>query len=825
VRAVTKDLRMSMMSIALSLSVSSVTPTAQESRPQYHVVRVGDADATAWAARFAELGFDHVAHDDTTREIELVANDRELDALVRAGIPHRVVIDDLERFYADRLAASPKAGGNFGAWLSPAFASGAMGGYYNYTQVVSVLDQIHAAYPTLTTAKASLGNSVEGRALWMLKISDNAAVDENEPEVRIDSLHHAREPEGMQASLWFVLYLLESYATDPLAKYLVDNRELFYVPVVNPDGYVYNQTTNPGGGGLWRKNRRNNGGGVFGVDLNRNYNNHWGFDNVGSSPATADETYRGPSAASEPEVQAMQNFIASRQFKTALSIHTYSNLWLYPYGYAAVLPANNPQYVEVSNLATEVNHYEVGPPPFVLYEANGVTADHDHDSKGTMSWSPEVGSTTDGFWPPSNRIVPLAEEMLLAQQRTTLAAGAWLRVLSTTSIEQGDGDGFYEPGESVQFGATVRNSGRAASGTSVSLVVTSSSPHATITNGSFDFGIVGSFAQATSGPVTIAFAPNAPAGATIDYTLTLTYEGWPQTVHGSIQLGKPVTLVLDDAESVLGWTTGVVGDTATSGLWTRGSPIGTNSSGEPANPSVDASAAPGVNCYMTGNGGGTAGTDDVDGGTTTLLSPIFDLEHCGPAVLSFARWFADLSVVDDVFAVSISNDGGASWVPLESVNVNANAWNTVDFAVSSILPQTAKMRLRFTATDNPNNSVVEAAVDELRIEIFDPHARLALYGKPALGGTVSAFVTGPVGAAIQLQSTLSDPFATFTGFQLTHRFMVGVNVGTIPASGLARIATTLPSTPLLAGKQLWYRGLVKSGANVQLTNWSSLQLP
>ncbi|MCE9594011.1 MAG: zinc carboxypeptidase [Planctomycetes bacterium] len=813
------------MLFALSVAVSSVTQVAAQVRPQYHVVRIDDADASLRTGRFAELGFDHVAHDDATHEVEVVANDRELEALVRAGIPHRIAIDDLENFYAERLAASPKAGGAYGAWLSPAFASGSMGGYYTYTQVAAVLDQIHAAYPTLTTAKTSLGNSVEGRALWMLKISDNAAIDENEPEVRIDSLHHAREPEGMQASLWFVLYLLESYATDPLAKYLVDNREIFWVPVVNPDGYVFNQSTNPGGGGLWRKNRRNNGGGTFGVDLNRNYNNHWGFDNGGSSPVTSDETYRGPSAASEPEIQAMQNFIASRQFKSSLSIHTYSNLWLYPYGYAAIYPANNAQYVEVSDLATELNHYTIGPPPFVLYAANGVTADYDHDAKGTLAWSPEVGSTSDGFWPPSNRIVPLADEMLLAQQRTALAAGAWMRVLSTSSIELGDGDGFYEPGESVQLGATVRNSGRAASGTSVTLAVTSSSPYASITNGSYDFGVVGAFSQAASGPVTIAIAPNAPGGAALDYTLTLAYEGWSQTIAGSIQLGKPVTLVLDDAESILGWTTGVVGDTATSGLWTRGSPIGTNSSGTPANPAADASAAPGVNCYLTGNGGGSAGTDDVDGGTTTLLSPIFDLEHCGPAVLSFARWFADLSVVDDTFAASISNDGGASWSPLENVTVNANAWNTVDFTVGSILPQTSQMRLRFTATDNPNNSVVEAAVDDLRIEIFDSHARLALYGKPALGGSVSAFVTGPAGAVIQLQSTLADPFATFGAGQLAHRFQVGVNVGTIPASGLARLATTLPSTPLLAGKRLWYRALVKSGANVQLTNWSSLQLP
>src|SRR5262245_13539570 len=152
-----------------------------------------------------------------------------------------------------------------------------MGGYYTLNELQSVLDQIRAAYPAIVTAKTSLGSSVEGRPLWMVKVSDNPASDEAEPEARFDALHHAREPESMQASLWFLLWLVESYGSDPLATYLVDHRELFFVPCVNPDGYVYNQSTDPGGGGLWRKNRRNLGGGDFGVDLNRNYTYQWGY--------------------------------------------------------------------------------------------------------------------------------------------------------------------------------------------------------------------------------------------------------------------------------------------------------------------------------------------------------------------------------------------------------------------------------------------------------------------------------------------------------------------------------------------------------------------
>ena len=78
-------------------------------------------------------------------------------------------------------------------------------------------------------------------------------MDEGEPEVRFDAMHHAREPQGMQTVLYFTTMLLEGYGSDPLATWLVDNRELWILPCVNPDGYVYNETTNPAGGGLWRQ--------------------------------------------------------------------------------------------------------------------------------------------------------------------------------------------------------------------------------------------------------------------------------------------------------------------------------------------------------------------------------------------------------------------------------------------------------------------------------------------------------------------------------------------------------------------------------------------
>jgi carboxypeptidase T len=735
---------------------TSPLPTAaaqsSETRPLARIELDLDAPGAPTLQTLQELALDLIEFDLEQRRAVALAPPADLARLEAAGIPYALVRADEGAFYAERLAGGllPTAA-NLGAWLSPPFAQGGMGGYYTLAQVESVLDQIAASYPALVTPKFSIGQSIEGRDIWALKVSDNPGVDENEPEVRFDSLHHAREPQGMQTTLWFLLWCLESYGADPLATYLVDERELYFVPVVNPDGYRYNQQIAPGGGGLWRKNRRNNGGGSFGVDLNRNYPYQWGYDNIGSSGSSSSETYRGPSPASEPETQAMVAFIQARDFRSSISAHTYSNLWLQPYGYDFVFPSNQQQYNLLNDLCTEVNGYAAGSPPEILYSANGGTIDYEANLTGALTWTPEIGSSSDGFWPPSSRIVPLAEENLLAYQRVALAGGAFVYLADLTSTAIGDGDEFAEGGESFELALTVNNVGGGATVGPVTATLVIEGGPATVTAGQTNFGPLPSFTSAgnASAPLSFTIDAGAPAGSTVLWRLTLDHDGYSQDVTGSVPIGEPRLLIADDAELARGWITGLPSDTTSTGIWERGVPIGTNSSGQPAAPGSDTSQ-PGQFAYVTGNGGGSAGNDDVDNGLTTLISPRFDLSGAESVVVRYQRWFADLTVADDVFAVDVSNDDGQSWVPLERITQNQNQWAPFEADLGQVLPLSAEMRLRFIAEDDPNNSVVEAAVDDLEFETFGDGTLIALYGTPTVGGAPRLFTSVEAPSTVSL---------------------------------------------------------------------------
>ena len=712
---------------------------ASESPRHMAVVEVGPRQVR----RLTALDLDVARLDLVAGRAEVIVDEADIAALERSGLPFEVTIRDLAAFYARRLAEGPHspAAGSYGAWLSPPFASGSMGGYYTLAQVESVLDQMRAAYPNLVSARASIGTSIEGRSLWTVRISDNPDVDEGEPEVRIDALHHAREPQGMQCALWFMLYLLESYGSDPLATYLVDEREIYFVPCVNPDGYEYNRITNPGGGGLWRKNRRNNGGGSFGVDLNRNYVYKWGYDNSGSSSDPNSETYRGTGPGSEPEVSAMQAFITGHSFNTAISLHTYSNLWLSPYGYDALYPTNWDQFLEVGTLATEVNGYPHGPASLILYLANGVTVDYDHAVHGSLSWTPEIGGSNDGFWPPQSRIVPLAEENLLALVRSALAGGAWVRLGQLSIVDAGDGDGSFEQGEPVDFSAALRNSGMLDSG-SVDLTLASSSPWATIVTGSAGAGSVPSFGDGTNGtPLRLSILPGTPSGTSIPFTVAVTYDGWTQEYEGSIVVGKIVTVAAFDFEAAgsEGWGLGSPNDAST-GNWVRVDPNGT-----PAQPEDDHTDPPGVLCWVTGQGsvGGGVGDNDVDNGSTTLLSPVFDLSSGFLPKVRYWRWYSNDEGGDpnnDVFQVDLSNDGGSSWVSAEVVGPagpeTSGGWFEVELDVAAILAPTSQMRLRFIASDLSSGSIVEAAVDDVLITyVEDGGCATAKFCNPSTGST------------------------------------------------------------------------------------------
>ena len=341
-------------------------------------------------------------------------------------------IKDLEILKMNQLQRGSDIGQDLSCieqtWPAPNnFNLGSMGGMLTYTEMLAELDAMQSQYPNLITAKASASTSltsIEGRAIQFVKISDNPNTNEAEPEVLYTGLHHAREPVSMMNLIFYMWYLLENYATDIEVKNMVDHTELFFIPCVNPDGYVYNQTTNPNGGGFWRKNRRNNGGSI-GVDLNRNYGYQWGFPNGGSSGSPSSDTYRGPSAFSEPETQIIKEFVEARNIITAFNDHTSGDLHLYPWGYTPDASDDDELFHEMTEQMCWHNRYFYGRGNSTIYPTAGDSDDWFYGEETTkdkiMVWTPEVGDA--GFWPSPSLVVPQSQrQMRMNMLLATMAA-------------------------------------------------------------------------------------------------------------------------------------------------------------------------------------------------------------------------------------------------------------------------------------------------------------------------------------------------------------------------------------------------------------------
>ncbi|NMC99935.1 MAG: hypothetical protein GYA62_09455, partial [Bacteroidales bacterium] len=355
---------------------------------------------------------------------------QDIDKIKSKDFSVEVLIADVASFYekrnkqvSDSLAMKKKTVENASClndkYPTPHyFTLGSVGGYYSYEEIMAQLDSLHQRFPQLVTVKQALSpNSIEGRKLWYVKISDNASTNENEPKVLYTGLTHAREPMGMQQLFFYMYYLLENYQTDPRVQYLVDNLEMYFIPCNNPDGYKLNQTTNPNGGGMHRKNCRQTGASNYWIDLNRNYGYMWGYDNVGSSTNIESETYRGTAAFSEPETQAIKAFTEQMQFKYIIDYHCYSNVLLYPWGYANATTPDNSTFRAYSDLMTKMNGFFYGTPyEGVGYNANGGSFDWFYGEQSTkpkiLAWSPESGNANDGFYPASNRIATIAKSFM-----------------------------------------------------------------------------------------------------------------------------------------------------------------------------------------------------------------------------------------------------------------------------------------------------------------------------------------------------------------------------------------------------------------------------
>ncbi len=315
------------------------------------------------------------------------------------------------------------------------------GPYYTYDEAVTEMDRLYSIYPQLVGEKFAIGTTWEGRTILAFEVTNFDGTESSRPAVLYEAAIHAREPGGVSTLFGFIWYLVRNYEKNSDVTNILNSRRIYIIPIVNPDGYVYNESSD----GYWRKNKRDNDNdGIFeenddGVDLNRNFSYEWGYDDAGSSPDPTTQTYRGPSPFSEPETQAIKWLTDSIQPIVAIDYHTYSNLLMFPWGYANIPIPDDSVMRAFAERMTEVNGYAVGRPGELLYNANGVTVDwwySDSTHPKIFAYTAEVG---EDFWQPDTTIIlgqineNIPMNMLLAEM-----AGKYIEISSvdtdTTSL-------------------------------------------------------------------------------------------------------------------------------------------------------------------------------------------------------------------------------------------------------------------------------------------------------------------------------------------------------------------------------------------------------
>ena len=367
-------------------------------------------------------------------------SESEIEKMLSLNFDYEILINDVTHFYKQRNKLSNKSAKNIfceeneNIFETPENydfkPSDDFGGFYTYNEMLNELDDMHSLYPEIISARSDIKDETfsssphihetyEGRYLQWIKISDNPNVSEGEPQILYTALHHAREPASLQQLIYFMWYLLENYDSNDSIKQIIDNSELFFVPCVNPDGYIFNEIIEPNGGGMWRKNTRDS----HGVDNNRNYsyidengNEVWNTSGTSSNPYG--NTYAGDGPFSESENRAIRYFVESNNFKIALNNHTYGNLLLYPYGYDYNQTTEDDDIFQfISSALVSENNYD-NIISADLYPAAGDSDDFMYGMLNTennqvrekiFAMTPEIGNS---FWPQASTIEDICKGML-----------------------------------------------------------------------------------------------------------------------------------------------------------------------------------------------------------------------------------------------------------------------------------------------------------------------------------------------------------------------------------------------------------------------------
>ncbi|GAE34289.1 M14 family zinc carboxypeptidase [Halalkalibacter akibai] len=262
--------------------------------------------------------------------------------------------------------------------------------YRNIDEFYEEIAEIAEKYPELVRVE-EIGRSVEGRPIHAIEISSTPGQKDGKPESVHMASHHAREWPTGELAMDLAWYLVDNYGSDTQVDHIVDNVRTWIIPMVNPDGFVWSQESFR----MWRKNRKNNENGTFGVDPNRNYSYLWGGN--GSSGVGSSETYRGIAPFSEPETAAIRDFYLDRNIVTTITGHTYGQLILYPWGNTTDPMRASDQFIaEMGAEMAKWNNY-TDQPAMQLYATHGDTVDWIYGAMRGIAFTYEYGKE---FIPP-----------------------------------------------------------------------------------------------------------------------------------------------------------------------------------------------------------------------------------------------------------------------------------------------------------------------------------------------------------------------------------------------------------------------------------------
>jgi murein tripeptide amidase MpaA len=592
--------------------------------------------------------------------VDVRVSQAEAEAISKLGLDFKVKISDVQALVERERAYAPRDA----AWFT---------NYHTFSEINAWMDNLALTHPSQVSI-LTIGDSLEGRAMRVLKITGSGGGPK--PGVFYHGGQHAREWITPPVVCYLAEYLLDNYGTDPTATALMDRADWYLLPVMNPDGYVYTQTDR-----MWRKNRRNNGGGYWGVDLNRNWGYYWGGPGSSSSPGS--EIYHGTGPFSEPETANMRDFIvANPDIQTHIDFHSYSEMIMWPWGYTGTLPPDNDTFsflglgMQAEIAAVHGHVYQAGPIYDTIYQVSGSSVDWVYGDQGIWSMTLELRDTGEyGFLLPADQIIPTCEENLPSMLFLAEWATAPVRFQFPNGLPEIVAPGVETP-VTVTITGGVQN---LVPGTATLYYRDSVSegftPYPLTWLGGDDYQAVLPAAACVSAPQ-YYFSAEGDLGA-----VSLNPVGAPGAYHTAV-VADQNAFFQEDFEANPGWST--------QGLWAWGHPNGGGGAYGGPDPN---NAHSGNNVY----GYNLNGDYENNLPEMHLTSPAIDCTGQFGVRLSFWRWLGVETPTWDHAYVRVSNDG-INWVTVweNTGEVTDTQWTLQQFDISAVADDQPTVYLRWT---------------------------------------------------------------------------------------------------------------------------------